>query len=189
MDPTTEFRFRLVNTILTALLAFGVIFAALTFRSDIDEMRRDQEQRRRAYTMHLYDEWRRLLDLGDARYTLERIRSEQLNSGDLVRQPGEYTIGEGEDAVVYEEVLRMRQHVVSVLNLFEQVAVASRDNVGDSGMIESYFSGAIVDHFTALSPFMSGWRTGLRRAPAWRVLERTVEDWRDRQLEDDRDPL
>ena len=129
------------------------------------------------------------MDLGDARYTLERIRSEQLDSKDLVRQSGEYTIGEGEDEVAYEEVLRMRQHVVSVLNLFEQVAVAARDNVGDSGMIESYFSGAIIDHYTALTPFMTGWQTGLLRAPAWRVLDIAVDDWRDRQLEDDRDPL
>ena len=172
MDTSSEFQFRLVNTFLVTCLVLSALLAWLEFRSY-------QDQSRRVYVMHLYDEWRRLLDLGEARPTLERIRSGQLNSADLVRQQGEYELGEGADAITYDKVLEMRQHVVSVLNLFEQVAVAARDDVGDSGMIENYFSAAIVDHFTALTPFVSGWQSGLGRAPAWRVLERAVEGWRD----------
>ena len=71
MHPT-EFRFRMINTALTAILVVGVFLAWSTFRSDHD-------QRRRVYTMHLYDEWRTLLDLSDTRITLELVRRSLTN--------------------------------------------------------------------------------------------------------------
>ena len=170
MNPTTEFRFRLINTILTAFLAMGVLFAA-------DGIRRDQEQRRRVYTMHLYDEWRRLLDLSDARQTLEMIRTGQLHSAELVKQKTPYELTVGSDQLSYSDVLRMRQHVVSVLNLFEQVAVAARDHVGDSSMIREYFGDAIGDHYTALQPFISAWKNKMARSAAWDPLTTAVQQW------------
>ena len=170
---TTEFRFRLINTILTTILVVGVFLAWQAFRGD-------QEQRRRGYTMHLYDEWRQLLDLSEARVTLELVRSGAVGSTDLVQGLDPYTIrveGATEDTP-YKEVLKMRQHIISILNLFEQVAVADRDHVGDTAMIQSYFSDAIINHFDALKPFISEWTDTMGRRPSWGVLEEVVENWR-----------
>ena len=170
MNPT-EFKFRVINNALTGILVVGVILAWFEFRGDHD-------QRRREYTMHLYDEWRMLLDLSDARITLEMVRDGQLNSADLLKGTEEYTIEVGGNNISHEGVLEMRQHIISVLNLFEQVIVAGRDNIGDAEMIRSYFGVAIVDHYNALAPFIGAWRTSMGRQPGWTILERTVEDWR-----------
>ena len=48
--------FEFVDIVLATLLPFGIRIAWKTFRGD-------QDQRRRSYAMHLYDEWRALLDL------------------------------------------------------------------------------------------------------------------------------
>ena len=169
MHPT-EFRFRMINTALTAILVVGVFLAWSTFRSDHD-------QRRRVYTMHLYDEWRTLLDLSDTRITLELVRSETLKSADLLRQVGEYCLEVGQRKMSYEEVLERRQHIISVLNLFEQVVVAHRDNVGDQQMIENYFKDAIIDHYTNLAPFIRAWEDPMKRRRAWVPVTTAVEEW------------
>ena len=128
--------------------------------------------------MHLYDEWRTLLDRGDARITLELIRTGQLNSGDLLK-PGDKDLTAGSRTFPHERVLEMRRHVIAVLNLFEQVVVAGRDNVADARMIENYFSDAIASHLTRLAPFISAWEVEMGWSPAWTILEEAVEEWGD----------
>ena len=120
------------------------------------------------------------MDRGDARITLEMVRSGQLNSADLLQGDRRYSIRlEGVDeALQYEEVLQMRQHIISVLNLFEQVAVAAQAGVGDVALIRDIFGAAITDHYAALVPFIDAWTTSMGRAPAWVLLDDAIIEWR-----------
>ena len=155
--------------------------------------------------MHLYDEWRALLDVGEARATLELVRTNNIDSADLLKGQEPYDIiaqprrvpcaekvpemrepssGDSVRVVCYEprnfdydQVLKMRQHIISVLNLFEQIAVAEQYHVGDANMIKSLFSAAIVDHYRNLAPFMAAWTDVMQRAPAWLPLGDAVERW------------
>ena len=141
--------------------------------------------------MHLYDEWRALLDLSEVRPTLEMVRDNRLVGDDLQKlltDDEEATLAIGQKQFNHDEILKMRNHVVAILNFFEQVAVARRDNIGDAKMIDAYIGVAIMDHYNALRPFMAEWENKKARR-AWIPLDTAAtEYWGDR-LEGGRNPI
>ena len=145
-----EFWLKIISTAVGVILLVGVFLAYLTLKND-------HEQKRRAYTMHLYDQWRQVLDFGEARRTLEIIREHHLESEHLVQIARGNSFTAGERIYSVDEALRMRQHIVSILNLFEQIAVARRDHVGDADMIDRYFKSMVIRNRQRLGPFVQSW--------------------------------
>ena len=72
------------------------------------------------------------------------------------------TLTIGEKAFDHDEILKMRNHVVAILNFFEQVAVARRDNIGDAKMIDTYIGVAI---WTIIMLSAHSWLNGKTRKP------------------------
>ena len=152
---------QLVHTIATGLLVVGVFLAWKSFQGD-------QDQRRRAYAMHLYDQWRALLDSHDVRYTLEMVRDKKLGGESLkslLTDDESSTLVIGGKTYEYAEILELRRHIIAILNFFEQVAVARRESIGDPRIIDRTLGSAIMDHYSALGAFMSGWKEKRGRHP------------------------
>ena len=174
----TEFTFKLLDTILSAVLVIGILLAWQAFRGD-------QDQRRRAYTMHLYDQWRALLDAGDVRPTLEMVRDNRLSDQNLrilLTNDENATITISDQTYTYEDILEMRNHIVAILNFFEQVAVSRRDHVGDQAMIDAYLGAAIMGHYRALAPFTDAWETAKARR-GWLPLDDAATTYWSDQLQ------
>ena len=178
MNPA-EFQFRLLHTFLMGCLVVGVTLVWFESRDQNSRLWSEYlDHSRRSTAVDLYNPWRDLLDLSDARITLEMVRSEQLNSADLLRGNEPYDIEiEGQQRIPSDQVIEMRRHIISVLNLFEQIAAAEQAGIADEAVIRDAFGGAIIDHYGALSPFIAAWQTEMERAAGWDLLESAVADW------------
>lgn len=131
----------------------------------------DHKRRRLDYTMHLYDQWRDVMDKSQARMTLEKIRDGALKEDDLRK----IAAGESVKGFSKEQVYEMRQHIVAILNLFEQIAVASRDNIGESEMIKTYFRGVIINNRRSLQPFIEKWKSKPNNREGWAPLDDIID--------------
>ena len=101
------------------------------------------------------------------------IRSNHLDSAELVRRE-EYVLNEdSRDEIPHRDVLKLerRQHIISVLNLFEQIVVARCGDVGDADLIEKHFIPAIRDYFVVLKPFITAWENEMMRHHSWKIVE------------------
>lgn len=159
----------IVNTIMTAFLLVGVYLAYRSLRSDHD-------QRRRLFTMKLYDAWRQVLDQGSSRETLEMLRSGLISDSDMAYIARGQAVPE---KFSQAESHRIRKDFAGIMNLFEQVCVAALDNVGDREMIARCFAGPITQNARRLNRFREEWENCDLRS-GWPVIYFVINElWAD----------
>ncbi|MEE8156271.1 MAG: hypothetical protein V3T53_15060 [Phycisphaerales bacterium] len=163
-----------INTLLGPLVIIGLVVAAFDFKSARSEFEKATAQALREYAMHLYESWRDVLDQGSARESLIWITDRsRRDDSDLIASVIDGKVFEDKSE---EKMAVIRRDVVSVLNLFEQIAVAYRDDVGDTDMILRNSRGPILFYYSRLGLTIDLWSR--RQFYGWDPLVQIAnEEW------------
>lgn len=173
--------FKVLNTIFSALLLIGLVIAYKSLKDNRkliettqQQLSADHDQRRRLYTVQLYDTWREVFN-PNTRNTYEMIRFHKITEQDLVL----IARGEATSGFKGEQVYQLRGDIIRILNFFEQIAIAYRDGVADKDMITRYFKPPIVKSRQRLTYLVNEWVKN-ENGGGWPALDQVIqEDWKE----------
>jgi hypothetical protein len=129
-------------------------------------------------TVGLYTAWNDILGKDDVRDNLilacdATVTLEQMQA--VMR--GEATKIAGQDIDV-EHARKLRRDVSAVLNLYEQVVIAHRDDVANAKMVENYFLPSISRRWGELEEFVQAYRGKYASSanPTWQVIGQAITE-------------
>ena len=86
-------------------------------------------------------------------------------------------IGEAElDAI--DRNLELRAHVVSLLNIYEELAQATMNKMIDKRLVKQARGSMLYATFDRFEPFIMRWRTKENASSAWMNLESLAKSWK-----------
>lgn len=148
----------------------GLYLAWLSLNQSATHAEAAYDQQRREFVMRLYDNWRDVLDTGNAREHMKWI-------SDPVREDDELAAVAAGMAIPNSSLdsPEVQRDVVRVLNMFEKIAVAERDGVADSEMIKAYFSKPMIRYFNGMKRFIAKWEQ--IEKDGWPDLQGVISAW------------
>jgi hypothetical protein len=70
----------------------------------------------------------------------------------------------------------IRKDCMTLLNLFEQIAIAYNHNIGNAQIIEEGFKDVVFDYYKKLEPFIHSYKDS-RDGRGWPALDFMVKNW------------
>ena len=173
--------------LLEAATSIGSLFTVVAVLLAVFSLRADHEWNRRHYTLELMGLWN-----SRARPHLTYLEHEfpeffavpdfienpeLLNSWRLDTERARLLIASDIGTPQSEaKGLEIRDHLIELLNYFEDISVAYELQVIDRGPIEDSIATVIMDVYTFFQPFIAEMQKANRRDP-WPPLSRTVQLW------------
>jgi hypothetical protein len=172
---------------LQAAPAVGSLATALAVFLALLTLRNAHEWNRRHYTIEFMVSWND--HAREHLVALEREFPEFFSVPDFIKNPGlrhswcldgtkarQLVKSETAEAGSNSQTYIVRDHLIALLNYFEDIAIAYEQHVVDRSAIEDSFAPVILDVCTYFQPFIDEIRKINRRDP-WPPLSRVVELW------------
>lgn len=167
----------LINNLGVIVGATSAVLAYKSFNRAVINFRADHDRSRRAEVLKLMLSWNEK--------TLEHREAIDASfPGLLNRRNGGSTqqITKEIAAKIYhaeqgDPEFRLRFHILELLNFFEAIAVASRNNIADRGMIETSFRGTLENYNDAFRDFVA-YVKECRGYNPWEPFDDLIREWK-----------
>jgi hypothetical protein len=183
---TVILRYLFGESILQTLIAVGSASTAIAIFIAILTLRDSHEWNRRQYTIEFLRDWNE--STREHFIELELQFPEFFEVPDYINDPAmmeSWCIDKNRSTEIIKEKseknIKLRDHLIRLLNYFEGIASAYEQHVVDRDEIEDSAATVILDFWVYFQPFIEEMRRVNRRDP-WPPLSRIVDLWLNEEL-------